>query len=155
MPGSVMTKIPINPTTTASHLYIPTFSLNKNIDKTEFTKEMQLLFSTLYLHYGNENLLNEITNEMMNADDPETKSDIDEYLNFIECLKSIKYIEEKDVNSDIDYNPNGSCDDIAGILSKNGRVLGMMPHPERAINSLHGGTDGLKFLTKCIENIVG
>ena len=33
MPGSVMTKIPINPTTTASHLYIPTFSLNKNIDK--------------------------------------------------------------------------------------------------------------------------
>ena len=28
-----MTKIPINPTTTASHLYIPTFSLNKNIDK--------------------------------------------------------------------------------------------------------------------------
>jgi len=68
---------------------------------------------------------------------------------------AFKYIEEKDVNSDIDYNPNGSCDDIAGILSKNGRVLGMMPHPERAINSLHGGTDGLKFLTKCIENIVG
>ena len=33
MPGSVMIKIPINPTTTASHLYIPTFSLNKNIDK--------------------------------------------------------------------------------------------------------------------------
>jgi phosphoribosylformylglycinamidine synthase len=45
--------------------------------------------------------------------------------------------------------------DIAGILSKNGRVLGMMPHPERSINSLHGGTDGLKFLTKSIEQIVG
>jgi phosphoribosylformylglycinamidine (FGAM) synthase-like amidotransferase family enzyme len=31
----------------------------------------------------------------------------------------------------------------------------MMPHPERSINSLHGGTDGLKFLTKSIEQIVG
>jgi len=33
--------------------------------------------------------------------------------------------------------------------------LGMMPHPERAINALHGGTDGLKFLTKCVEKIIG
>lgn len=39
-------------------------------------------------------------------------------------------------------NPNGSCDDIAGILSENRRVLGMMPHPERAADAGHGGTDG-------------
>ncbi|KPQ06554.1 MAG: phosphoribosylformylglycinamidine synthase glutamine amidotransferase subunit PurQ [Rhodobacteraceae bacterium HLUCCA12] len=39
-------------------------------------------------------------------------------------------------------NPNGSADDIAGILSANRRVLGMMPHPERAISPVHGGTDG-------------
>ncbi|WP_299983448.1 phosphoribosylformylglycinamidine synthase subunit PurQ [uncultured Ruegeria sp.] len=39
-------------------------------------------------------------------------------------------------------NPNGSRDDIAGILSHNRRVLGMMPHPERAADSGHGGTDG-------------
>ena len=39
-------------------------------------------------------------------------------------------------------NPNGARDDIAGILSANRRVLGMMPHPERAITDLHGGTDG-------------
>lgn len=39
-------------------------------------------------------------------------------------------------------NPNGSVDDIAGILSDNRRVLGMMPHPERAADSGHGGTDG-------------
>ncbi|NRB03536.1 MAG: phosphoribosylformylglycinamidine synthase subunit PurQ [Rhodobacteraceae bacterium] len=39
-------------------------------------------------------------------------------------------------------NPNGSCDDIAGILSENRRVLGMMPHPERAADVGHGGTDG-------------
>jgi len=40
-------------------------------------------------------------------------------------------------------NPNGSARDIAGILSENGRVLGMMPHPERAIGGHEGGTDGL------------
>lgn len=39
-------------------------------------------------------------------------------------------------------NPNGSCGDIAGILSENRRVLGMMPHPERAADPGHGGTDG-------------
>lgn len=39
-------------------------------------------------------------------------------------------------------NPNGSADDIAGILSDNRRVLGMMPHPERAADAGHGGTDG-------------
>lgn len=37
---------------------------------------------------------------------------------------------------------NGSVADIAGILSENRRVLGMMPHPERAVDALHGGTDG-------------
>ena len=39
-------------------------------------------------------------------------------------------------------NPNGSMGDIAGILSENRRVLGMMPHPERAADPGHGGTDG-------------
>ena len=39
-------------------------------------------------------------------------------------------------------NPNGSRDDIAGILSENRRVLGMMPHPERMAEPAHGGTDG-------------
>lgn len=37
---------------------------------------------------------------------------------------------------------NGSADDIAGILSANRRVLGLMPHPERAAEPAHGGTDG-------------
>lgn len=39
-------------------------------------------------------------------------------------------------------NPNGSMADIAGVLSENRRVLGMMPHPERAFEAIHGGTDG-------------
>ncbi|MDQ2088467.1 phosphoribosylformylglycinamidine synthase subunit PurQ [Marimonas arenosa] len=39
-------------------------------------------------------------------------------------------------------NPNGSVADIAGVVSRNRRVLGMMPHPERAAEPAHGGTDG-------------
>ena len=66
---------------------------------------------------------------------------------------ALKYIKQKD--NEKNYNPNGSTEDIAGILSNNGKVLGMMPHPERAINYLHGGTDGLKFLTNCVEQIIG
>ncbi|MFC5385792.1 phosphoribosylformylglycinamidine synthase subunit PurQ [Aquamicrobium segne] len=39
-------------------------------------------------------------------------------------------------------NPNGSINDIAGIVSEKGNVLGMMPHPENLIEDAHGGTDG-------------
>jgi len=39
-------------------------------------------------------------------------------------------------------NPNGSVADIAGVVSRNRRVLGMMPHPERMAELSHGGTDG-------------
>ena len=39
-------------------------------------------------------------------------------------------------------NPNGSMADIAGVLSDNRRVLGMMPHPERVVDAGQGGTDG-------------
>jgi phosphoribosylformylglycinamidine synthase len=39
-------------------------------------------------------------------------------------------------------NPNGSLDDIAGIIGEKRNVLGLMPHPENLIEPLHGGTDG-------------
>lgn len=39
-------------------------------------------------------------------------------------------------------NPNGSCENIAGICNRAGNVFGLMPHPERACDSLLGGTDG-------------
>ncbi len=42
-------------------------------------------------------------------------------------------------------NPNGASDNIAGILSENHRVLGMMPHPERHIENAHGCQDGYPF----------
>jgi phosphoribosylformylglycinamidine synthase len=43
-------------------------------------------------------------------------------------------------------SPNGSAGNIAGILSENRRVLGMMPHPERAVDPAHGGIDGAELL---------
>ena len=51
-------------------------------------------------------------------------------------------------------NPNGSVSNIAGIYSKNKKVLGMMPHPERATDVAMGGSnDGLVVLRNFIERI--
>ncbi len=41
-------------------------------------------------------------------------------------------------------NPNGSARDIAGVRNEAGNVLGLMPHPEHAVDPLNGSTDGLK-----------
>lgn len=51
-------------------------------------------------------------------------------------------------------NPNGSVDDIAGVLSDNRRVLGMMPHPERAIADRLGGKDGSAVFSGLIRDLV-
>ncbi len=48
-------------------------------------------------------------------------------------------------------NLNGSRRDIAGVLSKAGNVLGMMPHPERAVDAAHGGIDGLALFEGAIK----
>ncbi|MDB2439008.1 phosphoribosylformylglycinamidine synthase subunit PurQ [Hellea sp.] len=50
-------------------------------------------------------------------------------------------------------NPNGSARDIAGICNEAGNVFGMMPHPERAIDPMHGGTDGINLFKSIIESI--
>ncbi len=47
-------------------------------------------------------------------------------------------------------NPNGSSGDIAGVLSKNRRVLGMMPHPERAADPLHPSQDGTRMFAALV-----
>ncbi|MEY8441551.1 phosphoribosylformylglycinamidine synthase subunit PurQ [Lactobacillaceae bacterium 24-114] len=51
-----------------------------------------------------------------------------------------------------DENPNGSLRNIAGITNQNGNVLGMMPHPERAVEGLLGNTDGLRLFKSLLEN---
>lgn len=51
-------------------------------------------------------------------------------------------------------NPNGSARDIAGILNEAGNVLGMMPHPERAIEAAHGSSDGRALFESAIVGLV-
>ncbi len=48
-------------------------------------------------------------------------------------------------------NPNGSIDNIAGIINKRGNVMGMMPHPERASRPILGSVDGLPILENFVE----
>ncbi len=49
---------------------------------------------------------------------------------------------------------NGSARNIAGVLSESGNVLGMMPHPERAIEAAHGGSDGRALFASAIKSLV-
>jgi phosphoribosylformylglycinamidine synthase len=56
----------------------------------------------------------------------------------------------------LDVNPNGSLRDIAGITNERGNVVGLMPHPEHAVEDLCGpGTDGLPFFTSVLTALVG
>ncbi len=55
----------------------------------------------------------------------------------------------------LDVNPNGSLRDIAGIRNKRGNVVGLMPHPEHAVEELTGPTiDGLGFFTSILTSMV-
>ncbi len=49
-----------------------------------------------------------------------------------------------------EYNPNGSLADIAGIMNREGNVLGMMPHPERCSEALLGSADGFEIFASMI-----
>jgi len=58
---------------------------------------------------------------------------------------------DADGKTGIEANPNGSQHNIAGIYSKSGRVLGMMPHPERLADPALGGTDGSPLFNSLVE----
>ncbi|MGI9425896.1 MAG: phosphoribosylformylglycinamidine synthase subunit PurQ [Hyphomicrobiaceae bacterium] len=61
-----------------------------------------------------------------------------------------------DVSGDItaQANPNGAQHNIAGICDADGRILGMMPHPERLHEPLLGGTDGRRIFESFVSNLV-
>lgn len=50
-------------------------------------------------------------------------------------------------------NPNGSINDIAGVINDKGNVLGMMPHPENLIEAAHGGNDGRGIFASALDVI--
>jgi phosphoribosylformylglycinamidine synthase I len=52
-----------------------------------------------------------------------------------------RYVDDQG-NVSPEANPNGSVDNIAGVINKEGNILGMMPHPERAVEKMLGSADG-------------
>lgn len=76
--------------------------------------------------------------------------------NVLEELKSnqqvvFRYVDDNGQTQN-QSNPNGSKDNIAGIINKQGNVLGMMPHPERNAEKLIGNADGLKILNSILTS---
>jgi len=69
-----------------------------------------------------------------------------------EGLVAFRYVGA-DGGSDDRSNPNGSLRDIAGILSEGRNVLGMMPHPERAVEPLVGSGDGLALFESIVAAV--
>jgi phosphoribosylformylglycinamidine synthase len=55
----------------------------------------------------------------------------------------------------LEANPNGSVGNIAGICNEAGNVLGLMPHPERCVEALLGGTDGYRVLANVAKVVAG
>ncbi len=64
---------------------------------------------------------------------------------------AFKYVDE-DGQATKESNPNGSIENIAGIFNKNKNILGMMPHPERAIDLNTGSNDGIKMFESLLNN---
>ena len=56
-----------------------------------------------------------------------------------------RYVDERGVVT-TEANPNGSLANIAGVANEDGNVVGLMPHPERCVEALLGGTDGYRML---------
>ncbi len=83
--------------------------------------------------------------------------------NYYASSSIIKKLEEENriifrycsVNGKVnqDSNINGSINNIAGIVNDNGRILGMMPHPERAISKSLGGADGIHFFQNIMNRL--
>ncbi len=61
---------------------------------------------------------------------------------------------DADGNTDSEFNPNGSLENIAGIINKRGNVLGMMPHPERCCDPVLRKTDGAQVFNSIIESFL-
>jgi len=74
----------------------------------------------------------------------------------LKCLEDNTQIAVTYCNSDgkenEEYNPNGAIKNIAGIFNKEKNILGMMPHPERMIESYLSGEDGSFFFKNLLEN---
>jgi phosphoribosylformylglycinamidine synthase len=65
----------------------------------------------------------------------------------------LRYCEPDGSSDPAGSAPNGALDDIAGICNERGNVFGLMPHPERVVDPLSGGTDGQPFFTTIVRTL--
>ncbi|MEO7367480.1 MAG: phosphoribosylformylglycinamidine synthase subunit PurQ, partial [Gemmatimonadaceae bacterium] len=63
-----------------------------------------------------------------------------------------RYVDARDDATEAG-NPNGSSNNIAGITNRDGNVIGLMPHPERALDSLLGSEDGVGFFQSILATV--
>jgi phosphoribosylformylglycinamidine synthase subunit PurQ / glutaminase len=78
----------------------------------------------------------------------------DETLERLEAERRVvfRYVDAAGDATD-DGNPNGSLNNIAGIINEHGNVLGLMPHPERSVERLLGSADGLPLFESLAERL--
>jgi phosphoribosylformylglycinamidine synthase len=81
--------------------------------------------------------------------DPETLQELEENGQVV-----FRYVDADGAVTE-EANPNGSLNNIAGIVNRHGNVLGMMPHPERVVEDLLGSADGLGVFASLVETITG
>jgi phosphoribosylformylglycinamidine synthase len=65
---------------------------------------------------------------------------------------AVRYCDERGEITD-DANPNGALENIAGVRNERGNVMGLMPHPEHAVEPAIGGTDGLSILGSLVDAV--
>lgn len=122
-------------------------TVSDEIDKSDFITDARLIFSTIYLYYGNEKMLKEI-DEMIEKE-PDMKSETDEYLQFIECLKSVQDIQEKDLNSTNSELVQKMNNINAYLKKKNEELIDMKNTMKELNNSLDKLTVTLNNYVEC------
>lgn len=115
--------------------YLPVRVENNSTDFTNLCKTGQVLSIPIAHHGGN---------YYCDADTLRTIEDNNRVI--------LRYCDEKG-NVTEEANPNGSLNNIAGIINERGNVAGMMPHPERAVEPVLGSADGALILQSIVERL--
>ena len=108
-------------------------------DRTAWTRELKGQILRMPIGHG----------EGCYVADPDTIASLEENGQVI-----FRYTDERGAAT-LEANPNGSTANIAGVSNEGGNVLGLMPHPERCVEALLGGTDGYRVLANVSRALAG